>query len=284
MALGLLAPPLHPHGMTTNMTDERSQLRTTFNQVALLYDQVRPGYPEALFDDVVSLSKITPDGKILEIGCGTGQATVPFARRGYRILCIELGENLAKVAQKNLAAYPQVEVRNIAFEDWVTEENAFNLVISATAFHWLDPSIAYKKTDLALTSEGAIALFWNEHVHSDFSNCFFEEVQELYRRFVPELVKDDQPLLREHEVPSKTSEIEQTGLFGKVTYRSYRWDAKYDTATYLNLLNTYSGHLSLDSLKKARFFDAIAELINTKFNGQITKGYLTTLYVAHLFS
>ncbi len=59
---------------------------------------------------------------------------------------------------------------------------------------------------------------------------------------------------------------------------------EFDTATYLNLLNTDSGHLSLDSIKRARFFDAIAELINTKFNGQITKGYLTTLYVAHLFS
>lgn len=83
------------------MTDDRNQLRTTFNQVALLYDQVRPGYPEALFDDVVSLSLISPVGRILEIGCGTGQATVPFARLGYRILCIELGKNLATVAKKN---------------------------------------------------------------------------------------------------------------------------------------------------------------------------------------
>ncbi|WP_445638136.1 Methyltransferase type 11 domain-containing protein [Nostoc sp. DSM 114161] len=264
------------------MTDERSDLRTTFNQVALLYDQVRPGYPEALFDDVVSLSKITSFGRILEIGCGTGQATVPFARRGYRILCIELGENLATVAQKNLATYPQVQVRNIAFEDWIIEENAFDLVICATAFHWLDPSIAYKKMAQALTSQGAIALFWNEHVHSDASNGFFEEVQELYRRLVPELVKDDKPLPREHEVASKIGEIQQIGLFGEVVYRSYRWDATYDSASYLNLLNTYSGHINLDSLKRARFFDAIAQLINTKFNGQITKGYLTTLYVAHL--
>ncbi|MEH1820527.1 MAG: methyltransferase domain-containing protein [Nostoc sp.] len=99
------------------MTDERSQLRTTFNQVALLYDRVRPGYPKALFDDVVSLSGITPQGRILEIGCGTGQATITFARRGYRMLCIELGENLGLVAQQKLATYPQVEVRIGAFED-----------------------------------------------------------------------------------------------------------------------------------------------------------------------
>ncbi len=122
------------------MTDDRSQLRTTFNQVALLYDQVRPGYPEALFDDVVSLSRINPGGRILEIGCGTGQATVPFARLGYRILGIELGKNLATVAQKNLAAYSQVEVRNTAFEDWVITQVAgyqnpgvFHTEISAIA-------------------------------------------------------------------------------------------------------------------------------------------------------
>ena len=66
------------------MGDERLHLRTTFDEAALLYDDVRPGYPEALFHDVVSLSGIPSGGRILEIGCGTGQATVPFARRGYR--------------------------------------------------------------------------------------------------------------------------------------------------------------------------------------------------------
>lgn len=264
------------------MTEDRSQLRTTFNQVALLYDQVRPGYPKALFDDVVSLSAIPPGGKILEIGCGTGQATVPFARRGYRIVAIELGENLAQVAQKNLAAYPQVEVRIGAFEDYLVEKRTFDLVVAATAFHWLDPTIAYQKTAEALTSGGAIALFWNEHVYSDASNGFFEAVQELYQQLVPELVKDDKPLAREREFPDKSGEIEQTGLFGEVIYRSYRWDATYDTATYLSLLNTYSGHRNLDNTKRVRFFHAIAELIDTKFNGQITKGYLTTLYLAHL--
>ncbi|MDF5734528.1 MULTISPECIES: class I SAM-dependent methyltransferase [unclassified Nostoc] len=264
------------------MTDESIKLKTTFNQVALLYDQVRPRYPEVLFDDVVSLSGIPPGARILEIGCGTGQATVPFARRGYRILCVELGENLATIAQQNLTAYPQVELHIGAFEDWVTEKNTFNLVISATAFHWLDPTIAYYKTAQALNSGGAIALFWNEHVHSDASQGFFEVVQELYRHLVPELVKDDKPLPRENEVPNKTSEIEQTNLFGEVTYRSYQWDAVYDTTTYINLLNTYSGHRNLDSITRERFFHRIAELIDTKFNGQITKGYLTTLYLAHL--
>ena len=81
------------------MAQERAKLRATFDEAALLYDEVRPGYPEELFDDVVSLSGIPSGGRILEIGCGTGQATVPLARRGYRILCVELSENLAAVAR-----------------------------------------------------------------------------------------------------------------------------------------------------------------------------------------
>jgi SAM-dependent methyltransferase len=80
------------------MAEERAKLRAIFDEAALLYDEVRPGYPEELFDDIVALSGIPSGGRILEIGCGTGQATVPFARRGYRILCVELGKNLAAVA------------------------------------------------------------------------------------------------------------------------------------------------------------------------------------------
>ena len=102
--------------------EERNRLRATFDQVSSLYDRVRPGYPEALFDDVAAVSGVPPEGQILEIGCGTGQATVPLARRGYRILCVELGESLAAAAQRNLAAYPQVEVYTGAFEAWPAEE------------------------------------------------------------------------------------------------------------------------------------------------------------------
>src|SRR4051812_16898944 len=97
--------------------DSRDRLRSTFDQVALLYDQARPGYPEPLFDDVVTLSGIAPHGQILEIGCGTGQATLPFARRGYPIVCVELGASLASVARQRLAGYPDVTVHHSAFEE-----------------------------------------------------------------------------------------------------------------------------------------------------------------------
>src|SRR5918995_6583381 len=140
------------------MAGESNRLRTTFDEAASLYDEVRPGYPGDLFDDVVWLSGIPAGGKILEIGCGTGQATVPFARRGYSILCIELGQNMAAVARGNLEGFARTEVRTGDFEKWPLQEAAFDLAISATAFHWLDPEVAYPKVARILRHDGSLAL------------------------------------------------------------------------------------------------------------------------------
>jgi SAM-dependent methyltransferase len=263
------------------MAEERDRLRTTFDEAASLYDEVRPGYPEDLFDDIVSLSGIPAGGKILEIGCGTGQATVPFARRGYRILCIELGENMAALARRNLRGYPQAEVRTGAFEKFSLQEGAFDLAISATAFHWLDPAIAYPKAAGMLRDGGSLALFWNVHVHSDASEGFFEAAQRIYEREAREIWdhKYEGPP-RSDEIPDRTGEIEGSGLFGAVTCRNYRWDETYDAEGYLRVLNTYSGHRSLRDDTRERLFCGIADLIDKRFHGRIVKGYLTTLYVA----
>jgi SAM-dependent methyltransferase len=110
--------------------------RVTFEETADLYDEVRQGYPEELVDDVIALSKIPPDGRILEIGCGTGNATVSFAKRGYQILAIELGEELAARAAKNCREYPGVKILNMPFEEWEVEPKTFDLAVSADAFHW----------------------------------------------------------------------------------------------------------------------------------------------------
>jgi 16S rRNA A1518/A1519 N6-dimethyltransferase RsmA/KsgA/DIM1 with predicted DNA glycosylase/AP lyase activity len=92
-------------------------LRATFAEDAERYDRARPGYPAELFDDLASLNGLRPGDRILEIGPGTGQATVPLARRGLRIVAVELGASLAAIARRNLAPFPDVEVVDAAFED-----------------------------------------------------------------------------------------------------------------------------------------------------------------------
>lgn len=256
-------------------------MRSTFDRAALLYDRVRPGYPEELFEDLVSISGIPAGGRVLEVGCGTGQATLPLARRGYRMLCVELGENLAALARDNAAEYPRVEVVTGDFEKIPLPQGVFDLLVSATAFHWLDPAVAYPKATQALKPGGAIALFWNEHVHSDASGGFFEAAQRIYACEAPEIWDESYagPPLPE-DLPDRTEEIEGSGFFGSVVKRSYRWDRAYEAAEYLRVLDTYSGHMSLDPGTRAHLYGSISRLIDEGYGGRIVKGYQTTLYVA----
>ena len=115
------------------MRRDRS-VRTTFDEVAELYNEVRPGYPKEAIEDIISISGIPPDGKILEVGCGTGQATIMFAERGYYIDCVEMGKNMVRIAAKSLSGYPKVSIENNSFEEWNVRPNLYDIVLSATAF------------------------------------------------------------------------------------------------------------------------------------------------------
>src|SRR5215211_2574155 len=128
----------------------RQGQRVTFDEDAERYDRARPGYAPALFDDLAVLAGLGPGSRVLEIGCGTGQATIPLAERGYHVVAVELGAELAAVARRNLARFPAVEVITAAFEAWPLPPEPFDLVLSATAFHWIDPAVRVDKSADAL--------------------------------------------------------------------------------------------------------------------------------------
>lgn len=263
------------------MDDARSRLRTTFNQDAALYHQARPGYPAAMFDDVVALSGIPEGGRVLEIGPGTGQVTLPLARRGYSILAIELGAHMAAMARQNLAEYLRVDIQVDAFEGADIPPAAFDLVISATAFHWIDPAVRYHKVAAALKPGGALALCWNKHVQSPASRGFFEATKPIYNQAFPEDAWED--LQEAHELlPTERLDLEQSGLFGPVAVREYMWEQEYTARSYVDVLNTYSNHRDLPEDARQRLFDGVADLINTGYGGRITKGYMTLLLVAQV--
>jgi SAM-dependent methyltransferase len=255
--------------------------RATFDEVATLYDSVRPGYPAELYDDIRTLSGVPNGGNILEIGCGTGQATLPLAQRGYRITCVELGAELAALARRNLAAYPNVEVRIGAFEAESLPEAAFDLVVSATAFHWVAPE-SYPKLARVLRPEGAIALFWNKHIAGAVDGGFFDRIQPIYREHVPEFAGDWKGLPSADEVSDESAALAATGLFGPFTVKRYPWVAHYGAERYVNLLNTYSDFLALPADRRQRAYDDIARVIDGEFGGQIAMQYLAILYVAQV--
>ncbi len=259
--------------MTTN-----HHLRDTFNSAAETYDAIRPGYPDQLIEDVISLSGIPEAGHALEVGCGTGQATLPFARRGFTILCLDIGANMLAIAQKKLGAFPGVQFQKISFEDWPLVESHFDLVYSATAFHWVRREIGYAKAARALKPGGALAVF-NNRPPRPFTG-FAADVQAIYRQIVPDW-KDfaAQPSVEE-EIRETSEYIQSTGSYAGVTVRTYPWSRVYSTREYLQLLNTYSDHIRLEESRRNALYQSIADLIERRYSGKVERPYLAVLYVA----
>lgn len=261
--------------------DNQTHLRATFETAAETYHAARPRYPAQLFDDLAALAGLAPGSRVLEVGPGTGIATLELARRGYSVDAIELGESLAAIARRNLADYPHVEVRMAAFEQAPVDENAYDLVTSATAWHWIDKEVGYLKVARSLKAGGSFAPFSYTHTRANADDGFFDEVQRVYERETPELVVEGELLQRVDELPEPLrAEIEGTGLFGPVEVRRYSWDEQYTTERYMAVLNTYSGHISLPSERRKRLLDGIAALMDTRYGGRVVKGYGALLYVA----
>jgi SAM-dependent methyltransferase len=243
--------------------------------VAELYDARRPGYPEDLVDDILRISGIPPQGRILEIGSGTGKATLPFAQRGYSILSLEPGRNLLDVARRNLVAFPHVSFVSARFEEWDYEQESFDLVISAQAFHWVPQEVRYEKTARLLKSHGHLAIFWNRDPAADMQ--LRRELDQAYRQQAPELVSPGIPF--EQVVESEASSLRESPYFDNVTIRQYPWSARYKTDAYLGLLNTYSDHLRLAPPRREALFQAVAGVIERN-GGFIEKEYVAVAYVA----
>src|SRR5580693_9188175 len=113
------------------------RLRTTFDSVPELYQKARPNYPDELFDDLIQSTELPSGARLLEIGPGTGQATISLAKRGYDITAIELNEGMAKVARRELSDYKNVQVITGSFEETEFPAGSFDLIYAASAFHWV---------------------------------------------------------------------------------------------------------------------------------------------------
>lgn len=244
-----------------------------FDGLAELYDEVRPGYPAALVDDVLALSRIPAGGAILEVGCGTGQATRLFAPRGYRITCIEPGPGLAARAAANCGAWPDVGVVNARFEDWPAPEAAFDLVIAAQSFHWVDPAVAYAKAGRCLRETGAIALFWNRAVGWD------PELRAALDRVYERHGVKGAMGVRHPQMPGVQEAIETTGLFGPVRSERYPWTDRRSAEEYVKLLSTHSDHASLPEGVLRSLCGEIRALIEDA-GGEIAVEHVAVLYFA----
>jgi len=252
-------------------------LNETFDRVAALYDRARPRYPRELYDDLAAITGVAPGARVLEIAPGTGIVTGELARRGYDVTAVEMGANLAAVAKRNLAPFPNARVEVSRFEDWDGGAGKFDLTCCATAFSWLEPSARPEKCAALLRPGGHLAVWDTLHVDGGTSQ-FFIDMQGCYERWMP----GTEPGLRQPTIASAVRPeygLGDSPAFELAATREYPVTLAYTTETYLDVIQTYSGHIDLSPENAAGLYGCIREMIDAKYGGRIEKQYLFYLQV-----
>jgi SAM-dependent methyltransferase len=262
------------------MDDETRLARArTFDEIAALYDAGRREVPAFILDDLFALSGIEPaTARILEIGCGTGQATLPLARRGCEIVCIELGANLARIARQRLEPFPKVTVINSGFEQWQPRGAPFDIVLAVTSWHWIDPRVRYAKAAAVLRPGGFLAFTTGGHACPAGFDPFFNEIQECYKELGYSLPQ--WPFPPPEETPDSRDEIEQSGSFDEVKVARRVWSEEFTADQHVAMMNTASDHRLMPPEKRERLFAEMRQLHDARPSGRVTKHNFTILHVA----
>ncbi len=129
-----------------------------FDRVAEEYDRVRLDYPATLVDTACSLARLRPGSPVVEIGCGTGKLTAALAERGLHVEAVDPGARMVVLARRRVGGSATVNFRIGRFEDVDLPAAGFEAAFSATAFHWVDPSVGWAKVARLLQPGGVFAL------------------------------------------------------------------------------------------------------------------------------
>jgi SAM-dependent methyltransferase len=260
------------------MNNERRIARAhSFDTVAELYDRARR-CPEELIDDLFALAGMTPRGtSVLEVGCGTGQASVQLARRGCRIVCVEMGPNLARIARRNLASFPHASVVNLCFEDFKPTKR-FDMVLAVTSWHWIDPKVRYARAAEALRPGGVLAFTTGAHAFPPGFDSFFAEIQATYEAIGEGQIKWPPPA--PEEIGDSREEIERSGLFEDVRVARRVWEQGFTADEYVAMMGTASDHVLMEPEKREPLFSEMRRLISARPESRIRRHWLTILHVA----
>ena len=260
---------------------ERERLGLVFNEVPDLYDRVRPSYPDELFVDLAAITGMDERSAVLEVGCGTGQATRSLARLGGSVTAVEPGADMAAVARERLVGWPNIEVEESSFEEWDDQGQRFEVLVAASSWHWVDPSIGWRKAHDVLRPGGWMAVLGNVVVRRPGEPEVYAETADLHERFSPgNPAWGDPPL--EDEVRSTDEgwgppHDPPAGLFGATIVRWYPTVQWFDGAGFADLLRSTSLYRKLAPEVREPLADAVAGRIRTQMGDRVSRRYLSVL-------
>jgi ubiquinone/menaquinone biosynthesis C-methylase UbiE len=226
---------------TGQQQTRRRSRRVLFDTVADDYDQVRQGYPGEIVGFMLATAGVGPGDPVLEVGCGTGQLTRGLAPSGAALTAIDLGPSMVALARRNLAG---ADVRFVVtpFEDFAAPDASFCLVVSATAFHWIDPDVGWAKAARLLRPGGWLALL---RTGERYDPPFGPALRDVWMRHGGERGWAHRP--------SFTAWLAETGLFDPAVMREHREHRSIAAADVVTLEHTRATSLGYPDEVRAAF-------------------------------
>tara|TARA_Y100001970_G_scaffold265548_1_gene353262 strand:- start:15441 stop:16253 length:813 start_codon:yes stop_codon:yes gene_type:complete len=264
-------------------SSERQQSKV-FGEVAEIYHRVRPGYPEDLYDWILETSRVDDGELLIDVGCGTGKASIPFVRRGFTVVGIEPDPMMARIASRELNEFDTFSIEQCTLDDFGNASSEAGLMYAGQSWHWMNPDTRFECAASALRPDGWLCVFWNrpEEMHHSFDL----EMDAVYEELAPQF-NDDSFKVRlpgSKSVISADSPIEEFDLsrfFGDVHTFEASWEQTISSEEHVQNLLTQSDHRMLEEELRTELLGRVGEVINNA-GGGYKQLFTTHAYAAKL--
>ncbi len=242
--------------------DRRHRQRSLFDVVADLYAATRPGYPPEIVGFAIRTAGLVPGSAVLDVGCGTGQLTASLTGRGFELTALDIGASLVAAARRALGPSAARFVVS-SFEDFAAPEGSFQLVVCATAFHWIDPEVPFRKAASLLRPGGWLALLATAQHYDEPLG------QALLQLWINH--SDDGGAWVRHRQLTDADSINGSGLFEPAIVQTHQRRTTMSASVVAGLENTRATALSWPAEERQEFTAQLREVLAGYTDVQLTQ-------------
>ncbi|MBY5519610.1 class I SAM-dependent methyltransferase [Rhizobium leguminosarum] len=254
--------------------------REAFGDDPANYHRARPSYPKATWAALRERAGLKAGIDILEIGAGSGLATMALlGHRPRSLVAVEPDGRLADYLRTSIDD-PCLDIVEAPFETADLKPASFDLVAAATMFHWLDPTASLKKIHGLLRPDGAVALWWNVFGDTGRPDAFHDETVHLFASHPSSLSSGDAERLPHGlDTGARVGELAATGFITDEP-QFLSWTLTLDPAAVRRLYTTYSNVATLPPVERDALLDALEAIAASRFGGCVERNMTTAIYIA----
>ena len=246
------------------------------------YDRGRPDYPSRVYEILTGRCGLRSGVATLEIGPGSGLATRRLLALGADpLVAVETDERLATYLSEQLRAegHP-IDLRVEAFEEAALDASSFDLVVSATAFHWLDQAVALAKVGRILKRGGWLANWWNVFGDAFGVDAFHEATKHVMAPLGRPAANPDGRLPFPLDAEARLADLRAAGVFDEIDHEVVPWPARFDPSQIRALYGTFPNVSGLPEPRRSEILDALAAVVESEFCGLVERTFYTSIYIA----